>query len=266
MELAQQMFESPVASSFTATWHSQFGGMKATSLPPNSLDNCNNLSTLAVHCFSSDLQRAKPSLPSSLVNLACDLQHFSDIIPQSAVLDSTFQAITHLHLLTQLLITQFWGWIGRAHMPVLTHLAIEHHLQLSLEDASEDLTGVVQEHLHSQILLCLILVLNKDQSLGAFGLNTINLSDGIVDDRVVLGAYSSPQLQTRTGFLLTLCPDDVQHSWRSFPFSTRWARAEDIRKKRRTYGKRPLEYYYPAAGTLPVRRNALLLEGMSKST
>ncbi|KAH8823133.1 hypothetical protein DL96DRAFT_1616773 [Flagelloscypha sp. PMI_526] len=197
---------------------------------------CGNLCALALFFFCWDTQGRKLDLPPSVVHLACDPQHFIALPPPSPSLETTFQAITHLHLLTKLPTIQFWKWLGRVHAPILSHLAVEHHSNESLRNNSRELMACLTEYLPTQIRLCVLLVISGDTLSNPLDLNSIDLSDGTVDNRVVLGAAFPREPVYKLGYLLNLDLFAIRKTWMS---SSLWDEAERVQLERAISGKFP---------------------------
>ncbi|KAH8795186.1 hypothetical protein DL96DRAFT_1269645 [Flagelloscypha sp. PMI_526] len=218
---------------------------------------CSSLYTLALFSFCQDMQGAKHLLPPSVRHLACDPGYFTALTSPFISSKNTFQSITHLHLLTKLPAIQMWSWLGQNNMPVLTHLAVEHHFDSSLQDASQELIPLVTEHLSAHIKVCMLLLVNSNRTLRNSVQNTpidrthglrkildrasISLSDGTVDERVVLAATSVEPLWS-LGYLLTVHLNEIRQPWATSSPSL-WVRAEKVLHDRKVGGILPAEYY-----------------------
>jgi hypothetical protein len=208
--------------------------VKAGIPPRPDLRNCSNLSTLALFSFFHGVQHSKFYLPPSVVRLACDPGHITGISTLSPLPETTFQSITHLQLLTKLPITQFWKWFGLIHVPVLSCLAVEHHLDTTLENASQKLIACITEHLPSHVQLCILLVISDHILEQPLDPSSIELSDGSIDNRVMLGMVFKAKPKYEIGYLLNLDMSFIRNSWMS---SSLWAEAEGLQHKRATSGK-----------------------------
>ncbi|KAH8826205.1 hypothetical protein DL96DRAFT_1816605 [Flagelloscypha sp. PMI_526] len=217
--------------------------IQQTSIPSSTgwFTNFDNLLTVAIFSFCHKIRGRKASLPPSVAHIACDPCHFVEIERLSP--DKTFQHITHLHLLTRLPLARFWNWLGRLEAPILTHLAVEHHVDISLEDASQQLTPLVKKYLGAHIRLCVIMILNHRRFDSMLDQNSIALSDGSVDDRVVLATEFIARSSKTMGYFLRVDIGKVRKAWRDSPYSAMWLQAEKVRKKRKLHGKLPLESY-----------------------
>ncbi|KAH8799210.1 hypothetical protein DL96DRAFT_1824361 [Flagelloscypha sp. PMI_526] len=217
---------------------------------------CHRLSTLALFSFCLDTTSSNFVLPPSVTRLACDPAYLASTFTLS---ENAPQALTHLHLLTKLPTTQLWNWLGLTEMPVLTHLAIEHHLDASLEDVSQELIPLVKKYLSEHIKLCVVLLVMRDQML-RYALNkaSITLSDGTVDERVVLATTSRPG-RWNLGYLLSVHMYEVRRSWiNSSP--NLWTNAESVLRDRKMSGIFPREYYsLRITTTVPPHRGIRVL-------
>ncbi|KAH8802331.1 hypothetical protein DL96DRAFT_767851 [Flagelloscypha sp. PMI_526] len=183
-------------------------------------------------------------LPPSVTHLACDPSHFTSILKPSVPPDSVFQSVSHLYL-THSGINQLWMWLGQACLPALRYLAVGHKItDLSLGAATGDLIPLVKQYLPSSVVVCVLFLWMGRTTDEPLEETTIDLSDGTINPRVVLGTELSRYSLTRTGYIFNASEAQVKESWAHSKTPTwLWDQAIEVHQRRKREGKYSQNYY-----------------------
>jgi hypothetical protein len=197
--------------------------------------HCTNLTELTMLKTYSE-EQPKLELPVSVTKLLCDAEYFTATRRPFSPDHNIFQNITHLHLLTKFTKQEVWTWLGHEFFPSLSHLAVVHHDDGDLCNATQDCVDLLK-NIPDLVQICALMFVPSCNLVSVMDRNTIELSDGTVDPRVVVVTATPKVLASPLGYVMTFDPEDPTIVWLESTESDIFEAAQHIIKMRRINGR-----------------------------
>ncbi|KAH8813691.1 hypothetical protein DL96DRAFT_1625148 [Flagelloscypha sp. PMI_526] len=149
-----------------------------------------------------------------------------------------------------------WTWLGHECFPSLSHLAVVHNDDGDLCNAAQDCVDLLK-NLPDQVQVCALMFVPSHNLVSVMDQNTIELSDGTVDPRVVVITSTPKVIGSPLGYVMTFNPEDPAVIGLESTENDIFKAAQHTIKMRRINGRYPKASSISHATVLLINRISL---------